>query len=105
MRLAGLLLILITFTVWSLTIVFAHGPLGFLEMAYREPWGMQVFLDLAIAVSVASYWLRSDALKNNLPWKPYVFTVPLFGSISVLAYLVHRELSRRATSSSSANST
>ncbi len=85
-------LVLAAFTVFSLWVVDGHGYTGFLSLAGREPWALQMLLDLAIACSFALGWLRADARRRGLAWWPY-FAVTLFlGSIGVLAYVVRRGL-------------
>ena len=91
MRLAIAVLAFVAFTGWSITVAVAHGPTGFLSLAAREPWALQMLIDLVIALIVATGWVRSDAKKRGLPWIPYVVLAPILGSPPVLAYIVHRE--------------
>jgi hypothetical protein len=84
--------VLAAFTAFSLWCVYGHGYTGFLTLAGREPWALQMLLDLVIAVSFALGWLRADARRRGLAWWPY-FAIALFlGSIGLLAYLVRRGL-------------
>ena len=100
MRLIGLVVLFFAFTAYSLFVTATEGYWGFATLALRERWGMQVLLDLAIAISVAWAWLWPDAKRRGIsPWPYLVATLPL-GSIAVLAYLIHRELRGRATSTS-----
>ncbi len=81
------------FTAYSLTVVAGHGYFGFLELAAAEPWGMQLFLDLCIALCLFTFWMVPDARARGItPW-PYLLAVVTLGSIGALAYLVHRTLS------------
>lgn len=98
MRLAIALVVFVAFTGWSITVAIANGPTGFLSLAAREPWAMQMLLDLVISLIVATGWVRGDAKQRGLPWLPYVVAAPILGSPAVLAYLVHREFAAlRAT--------
>jgi len=83
-------LVLLPFTVFSVEVALKAGPLGFLTLAWREPWGMQLFLDLCISLFLVGGWIRRDAKERGLPFVPYVIALPFLGSIGALAYLVHR---------------
>ena len=83
-------LVLLPFTVFSLEVVMKEGPLGFLTLAGREPWGMQMLLDLFISIFLVGGWIRRDARERGLPALPYLALLPFVGSIGALAYLVHR---------------
>lgn len=92
MRLAALVALLVAFTTWSLVIVAPEGLPGLLALLKERPWGQQVFVDLAIALSVSWVWLAPEARSKGInPW-PYLVATPFVGSIAVLAFLVHREL-------------
>ncbi|MGV3621238.1 MAG: hypothetical protein ACO1OB_10495 [Archangium sp.] len=99
MRLTIAVLVFVVFTGWSITIAIAHGSTGFLALAAREPWAMQMLIDLVLALLVATAWVRSDAKKRGLPWLPYVVLAPILGSPPVLAYIVHREFAATRTPS------
>lgn len=91
MRFALAVLVFVAFTGWTLSIIVAHGLFGFLSLAGREPWAMQMLLDLLLALFGSMAWVRVDAKQRGLPWIPYVALAPLIGSPAVLAYVVHRE--------------
>jgi hypothetical protein len=84
--------ILAMFTAYSLWVVAGHGYFGFLALAQREPWGMQLLLDLVIACSFGVGWMHADARKRGVASWPYVPVVVAFGSIGLLAYVVVRGL-------------
>lgn len=96
MRLIVLVVVFVTFTVWSSTIAFSHGLLGFLTLAAKEPWAAQMLTDLGIALFVAWTWLRHEAKARGIPAWPYQVATVLLGSIGVLAFLIHREVAKRA---------
>ena len=83
-------LLLVPFTVYSTLVIVEHGYFGFLTLAAREPWGMQMLLDLSIALFLLGAWLRRDARERGLPALPYLVMLPFLGSIAALGYLVHR---------------
>ena len=78
------------FTLFSTMVIARHGYFGFITLALREPWGMQMLLDLAIAVFMVGTWLRRDARSRGINPVPYLVALPFLGSIAALAYLVHR---------------
>ena len=87
-------IVLLAFTPFSLFVVIREGYFGFVRLAYHDWWALQMLLDLVIALTLVSIWLRRDAYNRGIPAWPYLVTLPLFGSISPLVYLLHRELKR-----------
>jgi hypothetical protein len=85
-------IVLAAFTVFSAWVVYQDGYLGFLRLAGREPWGLQLLLDLIIAASFGIAWMRADARKRGITSWPYVALVFPLGSIGILAYAVRRGL-------------
>lgn len=87
--------VFVSFTVFSTWVAVEHGPLGFLTLATEGGWGLQMLLDVGIALGVASFWIVPDARRHGInPWPFLVASVGL-GSIGALAYVVHRELRLR----------
>lgn len=91
-RTALLLLVLVPFTVFSCWVVSQRGYLGLIDLVRREPWGLQVLLDLVIALSLFMRWMVRDARSRGLPYPLYAVLILTLGSIGALAYLVHREI-------------
>ena len=85
-------LVLAAFTAFSLWVAYVDGPLGFLSLAGREPWGLQLLLDLCISAFIALSWIIRDARQRKIAAWPYVVATMLVGSIGLLSYLVHRGL-------------
>jgi hypothetical protein len=83
-------LVLAGFGAFSIWVVATQGYFGFLDVAGRERWGLQMLLDLVIALSVAIGWMRGDARQRGIAIWPYVIATVLLGSIGVLAYCVRR---------------
>ena len=83
---------LLAFSLYTAVIVAGHGYLGFLELAWRDPWGGQMLVDLVIALGLFAEWMRRDARAHGLPVWPYLLLISTAGSIGPLAYLVHRAL-------------
>lgn len=85
-------LVLAPFALFSTLVIVEHGYLGFITLSLREPWAMQMLLDLSIALFLVGAWMRRDARARGLPVLPYLALLPFLGSIGALAYLVHRSL-------------
>ncbi len=86
------LAVLVPFLAFSVWVSIGHGPLGFVDTALHGGWETQVFLDLVIAMVVASTVVRRDALKRGIsPW-PWMVSMALLGSIGMLGYFVYREI-------------
>jgi hypothetical protein len=87
--------VLAAFGAYSLWVVAGHGYTGFLSLAAREPWAMQMLLDLVIACSFGIGWMVHDARKRGITTWPFVITTLALGSIGLLAYVVRRGLAGR----------
>jgi len=96
MRLPILVVVFVAFTGWSISVAVSHGPIGFLTLSLREPWAMQMLIDLGIALFIAWSWLRHDARAKGINPVPYMIGTAFLGSPVVLAYLIHRELKKPA---------
>jgi hypothetical protein len=77
--------------------ILKHGYFGFLTLSFREPWALQMLLDLCIALFFVGGWLRRDAREHGISAIPYLVLMPFVGSAATLAYLVHRALRGRTT--------
>lgn len=86
------LLVLVPFTAYSSMVILEHGYTGFLTLSFREPWAMQMLLDLSIALFLVGGWMRRDAKKRGISALPFLVLLPFVGSIGALLYLVRREL-------------
>jgi hypothetical protein len=82
--------VLAAFTAFSLWVIYGHGYTGFLSLAGREPWALQLLLDLAISLSFTLGWLHADARRRRITAWPYFVATLFLGSIGVLAYVVRR---------------
>ncbi len=86
--------VLAAFGAFSVWVIAGHGYTGFLALADREPWALQMLLDLVIASSFALTWLRADARKHGFTAWPYYVGTVFLGSIALLAYVVRRGLAK-----------
>jgi hypothetical protein len=91
-RLFVTLAVLVPFAIFTDVLVLEHGYLGFLELAMREPWALQMLLDVGIALGIFAAFAIPDAKERGLPIWPYLVASVFLGSIGALAYLVHREI-------------
>ena len=92
------LIVLLGFGAYSAWVAGTHGYTGFLTLARREPWAMQMLLDLVVACFLYTMWLTPDARRHGIsPW-PYLALTLVAGSLGGLAYLVRRGLVGRAPS-------
>ncbi|MBY0399311.1 DUF2834 domain-containing protein [Myxococcota bacterium] len=96
------LLVLVAFSGYTALVVAETGYVGFFRNLFSNPVGIQVFIDLSIALGLILGWMRCDARRNELPFLPYLAATLLLGSIGTLAYLLHRGLGRRAERASNA---
>jgi hypothetical protein len=87
--------VLAVFSVFSTWVVVRHGYLGFLSLAGREPWALQMLLDLVIACSVGLAWVRADGRKRGITTWPFAVLTVFIGSIGILWYLVRRAFATR----------
>jgi hypothetical protein len=85
-------LVLLPFTAFSVEVIAQHGYFGFLTLSFREPWALQMLLDLTICLFLVAGWIRRDARARGIASWPYLLALPFLGSIGALAYLVHRNL-------------
>ena len=83
-------LALAAFGAFSMWVVATQGYFGYLELAGRAPWALQMLIDLAIALSFAVGWMIGDARKRRIATWPYIAATVALGSIGILAYCVRR---------------
>jgi hypothetical protein len=93
-RTIGLLALvaLVPFAIFSTWVIAGHGTTGFLTLSAREPWALQMLLDVALSCLIYSVWLVPDARRHGIRAWPYLVLTLVAGSIGGLAYLVHRGL-------------
>ncbi len=93
-RIIVLAIVLVAFTAFSLWVTITEGYFGFLRNARDERWGLQVLLDLVIAMTLLSRHMFGKGREIGVPVWPYLISLPFLGSIGALAFYVHVELVR-----------
>ncbi|MBL8682055.1 MAG: hypothetical protein JNK05_23005 [Myxococcales bacterium] len=81
----------LVFTAYSVKVSVVGGVLGFLGVPAAHPWGLQIVLDLFIAMFVALSYLNPKARKVGVPRIPYVIATMTLGSVGLLLYFAHVE--------------
>ena len=94
-RILGLSLVLLVFAGVTEMAIAQFGLLGFLAEVNASWATRQLFADLVIGLSIASWFIYRDAREHGLPWLPYFVATLLTGSFGPLAYLIHREIATR----------
>jgi hypothetical protein len=80
----------VALTVWALSKV---GYIGLFQFQLTSPAGIQVIVDLVLALSLVMLWMVRDARERGAAVLPYVVLTLTLGSIGPLLYLLVRELS------------
>ena len=93
-----LAVILADFVALSLWAVSKVGYIGLFQFQLTSPAGIQVIVDLVLALSLVMLWMVRDARERGAAVLPFVVLTLTLGSIGPLSYLLVRELStaRRA---------
>lgn len=72
-------------------VIYQYGALGWIPVAFGNPVGILVTVDLFIALSMVLGWVYVDARERGIsPW-PYVGLTLATGSVGTLLYLLIRE--------------
>lgn len=94
--------VLAPFFAYSVYCAETAGFFGYVPVITGSAWGIQVGLDLLLALSLFVGWMVRDAREQGLPAWPFVALILPFGSIGALAYLIVRAV--KATRSQNAAS-
>jgi hypothetical protein len=84
-------LVLVGFTALQAEAVYQHGVVGVFAAALANGATQIVFVDLVIALALASVWMGADARGRGISVVPYLALTLTLGSVGVLAYLIRRE--------------
>lgn len=86
----GLGIVLADFVALTAYAVWQHGYLAFFTLHGTNAIGVQVFVDLIIALSMVMAWMWRDARARGVSLLPYVVVTLFLGSIGPLLYLWRR---------------
>lgn len=101
----ALAVVLADFAALSAYAVAHHGVVGFFTLHLTNSAGIQVFVDLVIALSIVMVWMWHDARRHDINPVPYVLLTIGLGSIGPLVYLIRRFGRATATAPSMAPTT
>src|SRR5262245_17742298 len=87
----GLSVLLADFVAFTAYALYQYGYVGFFEVAIGDTVGVQLLVDLVIALSLFTIWMIRDARERGIAPLPYLVLVLTLGSIGALAYLIRRE--------------
>jgi hypothetical protein len=88
MRRTILAVVLIAFLTLTAATVWQHGYLGIFAYEFQNLAGIQVLVDLVIALGLFVVWMWRDAkAAGRNPW-PWLLLTLVTGSIGALAYLL-----------------
>jgi hypothetical protein len=73
-----------------------HGFRGIFQTIFQSWAGVQVFVDLAIALSLVLLWMWRDAEANGRKVWPWIVITLVAGSFGPLLYLLTRKASGKA---------
>jgi hypothetical protein len=83
-----LIVILLAFSALTVLALIHHGVTGIFSHQFVNLAGMQVFLDLVIALALFLVWMWRDArAAGRNPW-PWLLLTLVVGSIGPLIYLI-----------------
>lgn len=89
-------LVLIDFTALSIWALSEVGYIGLFQYALASPAGIQILVDLCLALALFSGWMIADARRRGASVGVYLLLTLVLGSVGPLSYLVVRELPSNA---------
>jgi hypothetical protein len=88
-------LVFVAFSAFTGYVFYAQGAIAFVEWATKSPVGIQLSLDLVIALTLVAGWMIGDARRRGVSAVPYVVLTLFLGSIGPMLYLLRRPASAR----------
>lgn len=87
----GLALVLLDFAALTVYALVSEPPTAFFDAVRANWWGIQLSVDLCIALTFGGVWLWRDAKARGINPLPWVLALPLTGSLALLAYALRRQ--------------
>ena len=87
------------FTAWTIATILTEGPLGFWANHVTNMWGIQVWVDLLIAVAISWTLLVPKARALGMrpaPWLLLVVTTASIGLLAMAARMLYLSEARQA---------
>ena len=85
-----LLIVLVAFAALTAVAVAQHGVIGIFAWQLQNTAGLQVLVDLVIALGLVCVWMWRDAVASGRkPW-PWLLVTLAVGSFGPLLYLLTR---------------
>lgn len=82
----------VPFSLYTGMVALEHGVLGFVGLAMREAWAMQMLIDLFLALGLFAFFAMPDARARGITFWPWLVASALLGSVGALGYVVYREI-------------
>jgi hypothetical protein len=82
----------VLFAVFSFYTFAIEGPTGFWTEHTRNLWGVQIWIDLLLAVAIGFFFLAREARALDmrlLPWLAFVLTTGCIGLCAMLARVLY----------------
>ncbi len=86
----ALAVVLADFAALTVYAVVHHGYVGVIMQHLTNSAGLQVLVDLVLALSIVMVWMWHDARRHDINPVPYVLLTLGLGSIGPLVYLIRR---------------
>ncbi len=92
--------VLLDFVALTAYAVYQQGYMAFYDNIFGSPIGVQLGVDLVLALGLALTWMWNDARERGAAFWPYLLVTCVLGTIGPLVYLIRREsqLAERAES-------
>jgi len=86
----GLSAVLASFVALTLYAVYHHGYVAFFQLHTFNAIGVQIFVDLVLALCIILWWMVRDARTRGISPIPFVVLTLALGSIGPMLYLIRR---------------
>lgn len=81
-------IVLADFMVFNAYVIAQYGYIGFMREVVSSLVGVQLLVDLTIALALIAVWMWNDAKRRGLSAVPYMVVGLFLGSVGPLLYLL-----------------